>query len=121
MSEYSQRMRDLLRFLLRHPASVHTSVEVAEASEIPYSTVAAMVVRLASIGWVELFEGPIRARPFRLTEEGTDGARGVLDRDRRQPARVWTMRELKAAVERGEQPIGLYEAARRVIDATRRA
>jgi hypothetical protein len=111
-------MQTLLRYLLKDTIRVYTLPDVAAESGIPYGTLGSLVHRLASIGWVEIREGPLRARPFQLTQEGAAGARVSLGYG--APAgRVWTLTELRAAVQRGDEPKVLLDAAVREINLSR--
>ncbi len=118
---HSTRM--LLRYLLAHPDRALRMTDAIRRAGVPRGTIGGLVHRLASIGWVEFVDSDDpRLRPFRLTDAGVVGARTVLARADRTPGRtrVWTMRELRDAVDRGEQPAGLLEAAEAAIAESRR-
>lgn len=80
----------VLRAMLAEPAREMYGLEICKAAELPSGTIHPILIRLENCGWLESHwediepaeKGRPRRRYYRLSPEGAERARTVLDRVR---------------------------------------
>jgi DNA-binding Lrp family transcriptional regulator len=124
--QLTERTVQVLQYLLARPTVEVAAVDVAGGVGMPAATASAIVARLVELGVLtQRYEANNSRRPVRFAPGAEARCRELLGSGVRPPAagprpveddgRVWTLREIRAAVKSGVLPRAVLQAVEREL------